>query len=656
MATLPSATQTISETAGAPGAGTDLVCVWSPCATSDDAVPRLFGSAAAAYAQHGYCEGVEYAARHVQKTGKGFMFVGLPIAAVGVVGRVDKTGNTGTSVASVAAGGDGVLGSHDGEIVVESGGTIGTSQIRIKVSCDGGRSYKSVRLGTGNSYVIPFVGVTLSFAAGTLVTGDTVITWHGSAPRSDASGWASARAALAAQLKTFRSVVLCGALQNATEGNAFADEIDAYATENDRFIFARAEVPDRLPLAAMSRERVSMTGAPTITFLEVGGTGDTITRSAGSFVSDGFAVGDTITVAGAVATAGYNNVTGVIASLTATVITLGTTDLINEGPISGVTITATPTITFAEVGGTGDTITRNRGSWVADGFRAGDLVTVAGTASNNVTTDGVTTVTALVLTLNTTDLAAEVIGSYGLTIAAGQTQAVWAAAQDAAFETVNSFRLDLALGMARFTSPFSAWTIRRPASWFASVREYQHDLHVATWRKSDGDVDADLLDADGNLAEYDDRVDGAAASAGRFTSLRSWGNGPTGGFVSQSLTRGDDGSLLSLTHNVAVVNLAMSTTQYATENVIGRSLVLNANGTAATDALNTVQSEVNAALELALLQNRGEGPRASSAVWTPSADDILNVPEALLTGVLVLNLNGTIHSVATTVRISAGGQ
>jgi len=576
MATLPSATQTISETAGAPGAGTDLVCVWSPCATSDDAVPRLFGSAAAAYAQHGYCEGVEYAARHVQKTGKGFMFVGLPIAAVGVVGRVDKTGNTGTSVASVAAGGDGVLGSHDGEIVVESGGTIGTSQIRIKVSCDGGRSYKSVRLGTGNSYVIPFVGVTLSFAAGTLVTGDTVITWHGSAPRSDASGWASARAALAAQLKTFRSVVLCGALQNATEGNAFADEIDAYATENDRFIFARAEVPDRLPLAAMSRERVSMTGAPTITFLEVGGTGDTITR--------------------------------------------------------------------------------NRGSWVADGFRAGDLVTVAGTASNNVTTDGVTTVTALVLTLNTTDLAAEVIGSYGLTIAAGQTQAVWAAAQDAAFETVNSFRLDLALGMARFTSPFSAWTIRRPASWFASVREYQHDLHVATWRKSDGDVDADLLDADGNLAEYDDRVDGAAASAGRFTSLRSWGNGPTGGFVSQSLTRGDDGSLLSLTHNVAVVNLAMSTTQYATENVIGRSLVLNANGTAATDALNTVQSEVNAALELALLQNRGEGPRASSAVWTPSADDILNVPEALLTGVLVLNLNGTIHSVATTVRISAGGQ
>jgi len=114
--------------------------------------------------------------------------------------------------------------------------------------------------------------------------------------------------------------------------------------------------------------------------------------------------------------------------------------------------------------------------------------------------------------------------------------------------------------------------------------------------------------------------------------------------------------LLSLTHNVAVMNLAMSTTQYATENVIGRSLVLNANGTAATDALNTIQSEVNAALELALLQNRGEGPRASSVVWTPSADDILNVTEALLTGVLVVNINGTIHSVATTVRISAGGQ
>ena len=85
-------------------------------------------------------------------------------------------------------------------------------------------------------------------------------------------------------------------------------------------------------------------------------------------------------------------------------------------------------------------------------------------------------------------------------------------------------------------------------------------------------------------------------------------------------------------------------------------LLHSSHGSATFDALNTIQSEVNSALELALLQNRGEGQRASSGVYTPSADDILNVPEPLLTGVLDLNLNGTIHSVRTAVRVRSGGQ
>jgi hypothetical protein len=86
-------------------------------------------------------------------------------------------------------------------------------------------------------------------------------------------------------------------------------------------------------------------------------------------------------------------------------------------------------------------------------------------------------------------------------------------------------------------------------------------------------------------------------------------------------------------------------------------LILNEDGTATSDSLTTIQSEVNSALELALLQNaRGEGQRASLAKWTPSGDDILNVAEATLTGVLELVLNGTIHSVDTTVRVRSGGQ
>jgi hypothetical protein len=363
-----------------------------------------------------------------------------------------------------------------------------------------------------------------------------------------------------------------------------------------------------------------------------------------------------------VATAGYNIVTGVIASLPALVITLGTTDLIAEGPITDVAITSTPTLTFAEVGATGDTITRSRGSWVSDGFRAGDLVTVSGTASNNVTTDALTTVTALVLTLNTTDLAAEVIGTGPVTIAAGQTKAAWAAAREAAFASVgggdDGFRLNLDNGgRARMASPFSDWNVRRPAGWFASARQYSHDLHVATWRKSDGPLPAELFDTSGTLVEYDDRADGGAASAARFTSLRTWGNGPSGGFVSRDLTRADDASLLVNQNKADVVNLACTTTQLNTENAaIGQDLVLNDDGTATTDSLAKIQKQVNDALERALLVNAtGEGQRASKAVWTPSPADLYNVAEPTMNGVLDLNLNGTVHSVNTAVRIRSGG-
>ncbi len=76
-------------------------------------------------------------------------------------------------------------------------------------------------------------------------------------------------------------------------------------------------------------------GAPNLTFAEVGATGDTITRAAGNWINDAFAIGDIVTVSGAVATGGYNNVTGRIANLSATVLTFGSTDLINEGPIAG---------------------------------------------------------------------------------------------------------------------------------------------------------------------------------------------------------------------------------------------------------------------------------------------------------------------------------
>jgi len=78
-----------------------------------------------------------------------------------------------------------------------------------------------------------------------------------------------------------------------------------------------------------------MTGNPQLTFAEVGATGDTITRLTGSWITDGFVAGDVIMVEGSAA---GNNIRGIVQTVTATVLTMDTTDLAAEGPATGFTV------------------------------------------------------------------------------------------------------------------------------------------------------------------------------------------------------------------------------------------------------------------------------------------------------------------------------
>jgi hypothetical protein len=650
MAQLPSASTSVQASAGGVASGADLICIMSPCALNADTKPRLFGKAADAYAKHGYCEGVEYGELHVRGTRKPFLFSPLPIATPGVVSRKNTSGNTGSSAVNVTAGSDGVLGEHDGEVIVLSGGTVGTDQILLGVSFDGGRQTRRVRLGTNNSYTPPYFGVSVTFGAGTLNAGDTVLTWHGSAPRSDASGWSDARENLAAQLKLFRTAILMGDLQTDTEASALVGEANTYETENQRFTRFRASVLDRLPLATMSKDSARMSGNPNVTFAEVGASADTATRSAGSFVTDGFTIGDTLVVTGAVLTAGINNKTGVLAGVAASVLTMGTTDFEPEGPIAGVSMVAYPTLTFTAAG---NTLTRNRGSWFDDGFRLGDSVVISGTASNNATRV-ITVLTATVMTF-ASGIVNETISTNTANVVGGQSFTDWMAAADAEFAPVDGEkRIDLSAGRGRVINPFSGWFLRRPIAWAASIREYQHDLHRTTFYKDDGPLTGwSLLDEENNLAEWDDRVYGGAGSAARFTTARTWSNGPNGMFIALSLTRDTEGSVLSKSHNLDVTNEACTAVQLKTENVVGRSdFILNDDGTATADSLATVTKDVNEELEARLLTNKlGEGPRASKAVWTPATDDDLTADEATLHGVLELLLNGTVYHTNTVVRV-----
>ncbi len=75
-----------------------------------------------------------------------------------------------------------------------------------------------------------------------------------------------------------------------------------------------------------------ISGTPTLTFAR---TAHTVTRSAGSFIADGYVAGQRARIRGTAA----NNVLATITAVSDLVLTMSPNDLADEGPISGATIT-----------------------------------------------------------------------------------------------------------------------------------------------------------------------------------------------------------------------------------------------------------------------------------------------------------------------------
>ena len=642
MATLPEASVTLDESAGA-FAGAGGYCVVMGCVrTSADTTPRVFSSTKGMLDLHNYAPALDYCALHFLKTRRPVIFVGLPITTQGAVGAVNNTGVTGSSTVTVSAGSGGCMDELNGSFTITAGGTVGTDQIAGLLSLDGGVSSNPVRVGTASSYAIPFVNTTINFGGGSLNVGD-VVTFKTTAPMWGLTAIAAARAALASQQNLARTWMVIGDVTNSTFAGYVLTEANNYDTANQRFVFARAQVSDRLPVSTKSQTQWKMTGTNSLTFAA---SGYTITRAAGSWIADGFAVGDVVTVAGS---ASNNGAIGAITVLTATVMTFGS-GVVNEGPTAAPSVTGSEGLTFD---GTGHTITRTRGNWLNEGFAVGQVVTVAGTSSNNGATPAITVLTATVMTFGSGLVNEGPDASSAITMTSGQTMSAWVASQTAAFASIDGApRIDLGLGRATVQSPIVGHSPRRPCQWAVSTREYAHDVQIPTYRKDDGPLQGfDIVDANGNTVEFDERFDGGGL-AGRFTCLRSYGNGPAGAFVALSLTRDTEGNLLSRSHNMAVADLAETVVQASTENAIGQVLQLNGDGTGTDASLALIEQRVNRDLQVNLLQNFKEGPRASSAVWTASRTGVLSTPGSTLNGTLALNLNGTLENIATTVRVS----
>lgn len=644
MPNLPEASLLIDESASAPATGLGPIVVMGCVSKNADSTPRQFASTTDMLAEHNFAPGVDYCAIHFQKTRKPVIFIGLPITTVGVVGQQDTTGVTGTSAITVTAAASGFMDETRGVFTVTQGTIVGTDQILGTLSMDGGWTTQNVRVGTASSYTVPYVGVVLNFGPGTLNVGD-VFTFATTAPMWGSTAISTARTALAAQQVLSRSWLTVGDVTNSTFANYVVTEANGYETAQQRFVYARTQVADRVGVKK-SKVAVKMTGA--VVNLTFASGGHTITRDVGSWITDGFVTGDMVTVAGSASNNGLSAVSCTVTS--ATVLTFAS-GIVSEGPTAGISVSASEALTFVA---SGFTVTRsgNTGSWLSDGFSVGDNVTFAGTASNNFTAT-ITVLTATVMTFAATVVNEGPVASSGVTVTKNLTMAAWAAAQAAAFATVDAQRrVDLGLGRARVASPITGWVHRRPAQWAVSAREYTHDVQIPSYRKEDGPLDGfSITDANGNIVEFDERVTGGGL-AGRFTCLRSYGNGPLGAFVALSLTRDTEGKVLSRTHNMAVADVACTTVQTETENAIGQVLQLNDNGTGTDASLHKIEERVNTALQLAVLQDGKEGPRASKAVWTASRSDVLSAPGATLNGTLDLELNGTLEQISTRVVVS----
>lgn len=174
------------------------------------------------------------------------------------------------------------------------------------------------------------------------------------------------------------TVVVAGAADAANNGTFTLSAVSALVlTINEDFITAAAD-------AGVTVTETVTSGALTVDFDNAA---ETATRASGSFITDGFKVGGSVVIAGAV-DAG-NNGTKTLTGVSALVLTFTGGDITDdETADAGVTFVQTVTSGSLTVDfKTANTVNRASGSFVTDGFLVGQNVAITGAvdAGNNAT-------------------------------------------------------------------------------------------------------------------------------------------------------------------------------------------------------------------------------------------------------------------------------
>jgi hypothetical protein len=178
-----------------PSAGR-LYALVGPSSSGAFNVPATFARTKDVIATFGAGPLVEAACHYLERYAKPIVLVRTATTTAGLPGTLVTTGKTGTSVVTLTG-----VPHDDYEAVWKAitGGTIGAAGITFQWSLDGGRTWSAVTsLGTATTFAIPGSGgLTLNFAAGTIVAGD-VVTTRTTAPAWNATDLGTALDALAA--------------------------------------------------------------------------------------------------------------------------------------------------------------------------------------------------------------------------------------------------------------------------------------------------------------------------------------------------------------------------------------------------------------------------------------------------------------------------
>ena len=216
-----------------PGNGNTLVVVGVGSGGSLPVNTPLDSATAGAFvAAGGYGPGPQLAELILSQSGNDVVFVPAAVTSAGTNTQVFAV-STNTSTSAVTVSGT-PYDTYYVTVIPQVGGTIGTGPIQLNISLDAGRSiYKTVNLGTANSYVIPNTGLTLNFGAGSLVTGDTFY-FVSSEPQASNASVTSAIQSLYGLPFGEQPIVIYDAGCHATGGDVTAYDADMTALFNKK--------------------------------------------------------------------------------------------------------------------------------------------------------------------------------------------------------------------------------------------------------------------------------------------------------------------------------------------------------------------------------------------------------------------------------------